>query len=367
MKLLRRWFGRRKSSHPPPKRVSASTQSTSQSRLSDRLSQNEDLSGADFQMLEDLREKCGRNTLNVAEAETLLAVSSKLGAPLTPREIVDLQRILSPQTPPASPKPADRNATASPESQRRVRTPTAHMLPTTQTESDLFYLPAEIRARIWAYAVGGCRIYLAVQNDKLVQQKDMQQPYWRHANGLLSVPLICRQAYLESINLLYSENTFGIGFGSIGSNKKFFTNMNTFLLPQCTAAMRSLEVGFHLSGGHSQYYESHPQAWDLSLEVPAPESLSDWISVFKSLARMKGLRRLVVVVWASGDRRDEFKARENELMDIPSVMTGLQKFEVWLPWKKDEGTRTEGRGAYVVRREFEDRRRFGVSVPKFSS
>jgi len=178
--------------------------------------------------------------------------------------------------------------------------------------------------------------------------------------------------YLESINFLYSENTFGFGFGSVGSSKDFFTQADTLLLPQCTAAITSLEVGFHLSGGYSQYYDSHPQAWDLSLEVAAPEPLSNWISVFKALAQMKQLTSLVVVVWASGDRRQEFNAREPELMDIPTRMTGLKRFEVWLPWDEDdEEEDTPSQHAdkrarpYVVRREYENRDRFGVSVPNW--
>jgi hypothetical protein len=175
--------------------------------------------------------------------------------------------------------------------------------------------------------------------------------------------------YLESINLLYSKNTFGFGFGSFGSSKDFFTQADRLLLPQCIDSMTSLRVGFHLSGGYSQYYDSHPQAWDISLQVTAPEPLGNWNSVFKSLAQMKQLRRLVVVVWASGDRRQEFMAREPELMDIPGKMTGLKKFEVWLPWEEDDGLQSQHADKtarpYVVRRSFEDRQRFGVSVPNW--
>lgn len=136
--------------------------------------------------------------------------------------------------------------------------------------------------------------------------------------------------------------------------------------------MTSLEVGFHLSGGYSQFYDSHPQAWDISLEIVAPEPLCNWNAVFNALVGMKQLRSLVVVVWASGDRRHEFMAREPELMDIPMRMTGLKKFDVWLPWEgedEDEGAHSQQAEQrprpYVVRRDFEDRQRFGVSVPNW--
>ncbi|KAF2970028.1 hypothetical protein GQX73_g3554 [Xylaria multiplex] len=299
------------------------------------------VSDGDLKTLTDLRQKCEENTLSTAEARALLDASGKANAPLTPREIEELHRILSP--PPPDAKPGTSSSTSGPE--RSPRTPTNQMLPEMQVQSDLFCLPAEIRTQIWRYAIGGRKIYLAVRDEKLVQQSNIERPYWRRINGLLSVPLLCRKShvsflagrYLESINLLYSDNTFGFGFGSVGNSKDFFTQADTLLLPQCVDAMTSLEVGFHLSGGYSQYYDSHPQAWDISLHITAPEPLSNWNSVFKALARMKQLRSLVVVVWASGDRRHEFKTREPELMDIPSGMTGLRKFEVWLPWKEESG------------------------------
>lgn len=338
----------------------------SRSRSSDisSLSQRVPVPGGDCKELADLRQKCEENTLSTAEARALLNASGKVNAPLTPREIEELHRILSP--PPQEPKPGTSSSRSMPE--RSPRTPTNQMLPEMQAQSILFCLPTEIRALIWRYAIGNRKIYLAVKNGKLVQQSNMQRPYWRHIRGLLSVPLICRQSYLESINVLYSDNTFGFGFGSAGSSNDFFTQADTLLLPQCIAAMTSLEVGFHLSGGYSPYNDTHPQAWDISLEVTAPEPLSNWNSVFKALAQMKRLRSLVVVVWASGDRRHEFMAREPELMDIPTRMTGLKKFDVWLPWEdEDEGSPSrradEKPRPYIVRRDFEDRGRFGVSVP----
>ncbi|KAI1310098.1 hypothetical protein F5Y03DRAFT_346885 [Xylaria venustula] len=323
-------------------------------------------SSEDFKTLTDLRQKCEENTLSTAEARALLNASGKVNAPLTPREIEELHRILSP--PPPNAKPGTSSLAPVPE--RSPRTPTNHMLPDPQAQSDLFCLPAEVRSQIWRYAVGGRKIYLAAKGAKLVQQENLECPYWRHVGGLLSVPLICRKSYLESINLLYSDNTFGFGIGPVGSSKDFFTKADTLLLPQCIAAMTSLEVGFHLSGGYSQYYDSHPQAWDVSLHIVAPEPLSTWNCVFRALAQMKQLKSLVVVVWASGDRRHEFRARESELMEIPSGMTGLKKFDVWLPWKEEkEGPFSQYANKkpkpYVVKRNFEDRPRFGVSVPNW--
>ncbi|KAI0866122.1 hypothetical protein F4860DRAFT_208732 [Xylaria cubensis] len=357
MDYLRCCLGRRK----PAKHSQQQYKHTP--KLSDSSSLSQQTAGGDFKTLTDLRQKCEENTLTTTEARALLSASGKCSEPLTAREIEELHRILSP--PPEPTKPGTSSSTTAID--RSLRTPTNEMLPEMQLQSDLFCLPAEVRAQIWRYAIGGRKIYLAVSDGKLDQQGNMQRPYWRRLRGLLNIPLLCRQSYLESINLLYSENTFGFGFGSAGSE---FLQADTLLLPQCVAAMTSLEIGFHLSGGYSQYYDSHPQAWDFTLEIAAPEPLCNWNSVFRALANMKQLRSLVVVVWASGDRRHEFVAREPELMDIPMQMTGLKRFDVWLPWDdEDEGAQAldaeQGPTPYVVKRNFEERQRFGVSVPNW--
>ncbi|KAI1180893.1 hypothetical protein F4777DRAFT_596110 [Nemania sp. FL0916] len=345
-------------------------------------SRSQRASDGDFGRLTDLRQKCEENTLSTAEARALLDMSGKTNAPLTPREIEELHRLLSPA--PQTLKPERLSSISAAE--KPPCTPTNDMVPRMPAQNHLFRLPIEVRAQIWRYAMGSRKLFLVVKGGKLLQQENIQRPYWRHVNGLLNIPLICQQSsvvgrrYLESIDLLYSENTFGFGFGSVGSSKDFFTQANTLLPPQRVAAMTSIEVGIHLSGGYSQYYDSHPQAWDLSLEITAPEPLGSWNAIFKALARMRQLKNLVVVVWASGDRRHEFRMREPELMDIPAGMTGLKKFEVWLPWGEEEeeddddeeevgpSSQSAGRQSsrpYVVRRNFEDRERYGVSVPNW--
>ncbi|KAI2643421.1 Pet127-domain-containing protein [Xylaria nigripes] len=312
-------------------------------------------------LVEEPHQKCHERTLSTAEARALLNTSGKIDEPLLPCQLEELRRILFSVSEPAKPGTSSTFTGAS------QRTLTNDMLPDSQLQSYLFCLPAEIRAEIWGHAMGRHKIYLTVNEDKLVQQEDMQQPYWRQVRRLLSVPLICRRSYLESINLLYSENTFGFGFGPGGNNKDlFFTHADTYLLPQCTAAITSLEVGFHLSGGHSQYYdqEQREEAWDNSLQIAAPEPLSNWNAVFNALSEMKQLRSLVVVVWTSGDRRYEFVTREPELMGIPAKMTGLKKFDVWLPWDEDEETSLEEFDnksmPYSVKRRFKDRGTFGL-------
>lgn len=170
MDYLRCCFSRRKSSTTP--------------------SHSQQGSARDFKTLTDLRQKCEANTLSTAEARALLDASGKVNAPLTPREIEELHRILSPT--PQVTKPATPSSVSTRE--RPPRTPTNHMLPEMQAQSDLFCLPAEVRAQIWRHAIGGRKIYLAVRKGKLVQQENIQLPYWRHIPKLLNVPLICRRS-----------------------------------------------------------------------------------------------------------------------------------------------------------------------------
>ena len=67
-------------------------------------------------------------------------------------------------------------------------------LPATQKQSRLFRLPAELRLKIWGFAVGGQKIHLATRKAYVVQEGDIQNPYWRRRNHLLSVALVCRQS-----------------------------------------------------------------------------------------------------------------------------------------------------------------------------
>lgn len=176
-------FARRKPSDQPRNDANWNT-----SRHSHRVS------GGELETLTDLRQKCEKNTLSTAEARALLDASGKVNAPLTPREIEELHRILSPPpraTKPGTPSSMSATATAT---VRSTRTPTNHMLPEMQAQSDLFCLPAEVRAQIWRYAIGRRKIYLAVKGGKLVQQRSMQCPYWRHVRGLLTIPLLCRKS-----------------------------------------------------------------------------------------------------------------------------------------------------------------------------
>jgi hypothetical protein len=177
-------FARRKPSSPSSNYLTTSQSTTLVSSRSVRTG-----GSGNIKALTDLRQKCGDNTLSTAEARALLDASGKFNEPLTPREIEELHRILSP------PSQVDRTTrSSSPEPIRPPRTPTNQMMPASQEQSDLFCLPAEVRAQIWRYAIGGRKIYLAVKQGKLVQQEHMQRPYWWRINGLLNIPLICRKS-----------------------------------------------------------------------------------------------------------------------------------------------------------------------------
>ncbi|KAI1330674.1 hypothetical protein F5Y16DRAFT_362371 [Xylariaceae sp. FL0255] len=332
-----------------------------------------------LKQLKYLRQKSENSVLTKEEAEDFIRLAQALKVSLTPRETLDIQKAISNKPPPSEWK------TSMPLHRVRAgvkRKPSNEIIPVPQKRSHLFHLPLEIRHEIWRLALGGSTIHLATRKCYVVQEDDIQEPYWRHKNHLLSVALLCRQSYLESITLLYSENTFAVGFGSgggsyigrdgmelSGTNEEFFKQIHVDLRPKCVAAIRSLKIGFHLSEGYSQYYDAHPQAWDLSLHIRAPCSVSGWANVFKAVTELKGLKELVVVVWASGSQRHRFRAHEEEMMKIPATMKGLNKFEIWLPWEQDPSIKDKLIGemeeTYVVKRDYQERERFGVNVPNY--
>ncbi|KAF5238552.1 hypothetical protein FAUST_5609 [Fusarium austroamericanum] len=185
--------------------------------------------------------------------------------------------------------------------------------------------------------------------------------HWMPHRGLLGVPLVCRAAYIESISSLYSANTFCFGFGQ-ASSKSALVSLSTMLPKQHIAFIQHIEVGWHLYAGVSQYYDSHPQAWDISMDVPAPETETLWNNVCTELVEMSYLRTLRIVVWLSGDGRARFIEKETDMLAPLVTMRHLQRFDVHLPWKQDD-TELWKDAPFRVSRGFRVKEMYGVSIP----
>lgn len=166
---------------------------------------------------------------------------------------------------------------------------------------------------------------------------------------------------MESISYLYSDNTFCFGFGQ-ASSKLALTSLDTMLPKQHVAAMRHIEVGWHLFGGVSQYYDSHPQAWDITLDVPAPETEALWNNVCAELVKLSHLRTLRIVVWLSGDGRAQFVKMERLMLAPLLAMGHLERFDIYLPWNQDDPSLWNN-APFRVSRRFKVKEMYGVSVP----
>ncbi|CVL05956.1 uncharacterized protein FPRN_14164 [Fusarium proliferatum] len=288
--------------------------------------------------------------------------------PLTPREIEEMHRKLHPDThrdnawePEPTFDPRDWSVPYTQSLEEKLSA--VGSLQDAQSESLLFSrLPMEVRMQIWRLVMGNHKVHLTVHRGRLRQSSFESENYqWLPQRGLLRVPLICRAAYMESISYLYSDNTFCFGFGQ-ASSKSALTLLDTMLPKQHVASMQHMEVGWHLYAGVSQYYDSHPQAWDITLDVPAPETETLWNNVSAELVKLSPLRTLRIVVWLSGDGRAQFVGMEKDML-APLVAIGhLERFDVHLPWKQDN-TEMWNDAPFKVSRRFRVKEMYGVSIP----
>ncbi|KAM5344055.1 hypothetical protein ACJ41O_012592 [Fusarium nematophilum] len=281
--------------------------------------------------------------------------------PLTPREIEEMHAKLHPENRDlavsAPPKPLYDPSSGRPLfpmslDMKFSATPTHG-----QEQSSLFSLPREVRLRIWYYAMGSQKLYLTAKDGRLVQADKMNELGWWPKRGLLNLPMVCRAAYIETIACLYSGNTFCVGFGHQGT-KLPLTSLETMLPPQHIASIRHVEVGWHFIRGCSQYYDSHPQAWDLSITICAPDGDEVWNEFCAKLTQLSNLKTLKIVVWTSGDLRAQFMALEKDTLAPLMEIDHLEQFSIFLPWLKGHDTAWQD-APFSISRSFEDRRRFG--------
>ncbi|OAQ58896.2 hypothetical protein VFPPC_12262 [Pochonia chlamydosporia 170] len=228
----------------------------------------------------------------------------------------------------------------------------------TQSQSLLFSrLPREMRMQLWRFAIGSQKLYLTIKKGRLVQAQKITDDGWWPKRDLLNVPLVCRAAYVESIAYLYSSNTFCDGFGYEGT-KQPFTLLPNFLLPEHIASIKHIEFGWHFALGYSQYFDSHPQAWDPSITICAPNGEEVWRDVWAKLARLPHLKTLRVAVWASGDQRTQLIGKEEELLAPLAEMKHVEHFHIILPREQEDGSLWKD-ALFSISREFQNVERYG--------
>lgn len=133
--------------------------------------------------------------------------------PLTPREIEEMHKKLHPETHvnnaalPKEQKPIfdswDWSVSYTQSLEEKFSAASADVsLQKAQSKSLLFSrLPPEVRTQIWCHVVGNHKLHLTVHRGRLRQSALESSNYqWWPQMGLLRVPLICRAAYVCSLN-----------------------------------------------------------------------------------------------------------------------------------------------------------------------
>ncbi|KAJ9311343.1 hypothetical protein DTO271D3_8413 [Paecilomyces variotii] len=196
-------------------------------------------------------------------------------------------------------------------------------------------LPAEIRRKIYIEVLGG-------QVLNIFKDETARYVKWiPQRKPLLALPMSCRRIYSETIDLLYSHNTF------------FFNDFDTILwfvstiLPQRLAAIRTLHVEWDCVC-----------FWHARMRPPPPYDRDTWMRVWRTIPSMTGLRELMVRIW-NGPRMDA--ATEMDVFRPLTALKGLERFELELPWRyqgvggeeEEEGNRDMPFKIRRVRREYD--------------
>ncbi|KAF4449990.1 hypothetical protein FALBO_16557 [Fusarium albosuccineum] len=285
--------------------------------------------------------------------------------PLTPREIEEMHAKLFPEQhkpyEPPSPEPLNTGLPfTEPVEEGFSKAWDDRNYEQTQSQSLLFSrLPRGVRLQIWRSAMDSRKLYLTAKRGRLAQSEKMNDFAWWPKTGLLNVPMLCRAAYIDSIACLYSCNTFCFGFGN---TKLPLTSLNTMLPKQHIDSIEHIEVGWHLIRGVSQYYDSHPQAWDFTLTVCAPDSDKVWDEVCAQLIKLPHLKSLTIIVWTSGDARAQLAEAEANMLTPLARMKHVKPFKIFLPWPQKDGT-VWGDAPFRIYRKYKNRERYGVSTP----
>ncbi|KAH8751579.1 hypothetical protein BGZ57DRAFT_116238 [Hyaloscypha finlandica] len=196
----------------------------------------------------------------------------------------------------------------------------------------LILLPRETRLQIYSELLSSHTIPLCLANTggSLAVPRDLLDL------NLLSLPLTCHQIYNETIEILYSTNTYTL---------KTPTALRLFShLSQPAFLLRSLNFTFPLP--HLLYFSELPHTLPTSATDDSKEPLQRqdiaWIENWEILNGMKGLRKLRVELDVPVFWRHSWRAREGEMLAwLKRSGLAVQDFTLAVLW--DEETGEEGR------------------------
>lgn len=216
--------------------------------------------------------------------------------------------------------------------------------PSAATSAFLAKLPLELRQQIYSEyyedavlnisrTVNGLQTRLTASTDSHNPRYNKTDRRYRHVEtGLLDLPLTCRQVYAESIDYLYSCNTFRCAHPTdiLGLQKEF--------LPQRFEAITSLRFEF----AYFWLLEDHG---DGSRQVIKDE----WRKVWEVVASLPHLERVVVRLFGAGRRNGrpmgvDYPNDEvgDAVLEPLRLVTRPKLFDVQVSWQVADPTAFEG-------------------------
>jgi len=241
--------------------------------------------------------------------------------------------------------------------------------PAKETKSLLLELPLEIRRKIFAEAIGNSVLHLVQMRKRLGHirctisngnngppptcfsacfspvnsysyGKDIDPN--QRSDGCLALLQTCRQIYKESIDLLYSTNTFDV------NHTQTLLFLARTILPQRLERIRYLQLWCRnwydiLLADYGDHF--------ILVNRRYPDNIGTWEAFWDLVGeRMTGLRSVKLGLFVSHDTRDFITEETVELMlqRLREKVRGLEKFELRVAGVDWNASRLEGRMREIV-------------------
>ncbi|KAF2491697.1 hypothetical protein BU16DRAFT_584907 [Lophium mytilinum] len=149
--------------------------------------------------------------------------------------------------------------------------------------------------------------------------------------NFLSLLLTCRKMYTESVEVLYTANTFR------PDDANSFLWMSNWILPQRFQAIRSLQLHYYV-WSHTSWKDQVSVLPTKARNNPIlhgkyrPGSSEDWTHVWIVIASMRGLRKLEVELTAASELKSIWLAQEVVMLEAVKAVTSPSNFLLTLPF-----------------------------------
>lgn len=210
--------------------------------------------------------------------------------------------------------------------------------------NSLFFrkLPLEVRRLMYTNVLGGEELLLQVINenkaydgDEIGKEKIPFKLTCPAARRLLAFPISCKLAYMESVDYLYTCNTFRLsGVTAYWCLRRLLPNRSFSLIQDL----------------YLQY--SYPQAYDLVegliLGIP-PYGRDCWYETWEEISKWKGLKHARADIFI---RAPYIHVKYEDLFFSPlKDLRDLVKVEVHVPWAKHLSVPEGKTWPFIVRRD----------------